>query len=264
MLSGEYFSPSEISSLVRETHAPLRCVVSAHAVANVIQLGNAHANNSIGHTTVENRLRTIAKYLEWLTQEGIRKAAPEGAHDKVRARDEMIACLRAQIPTTKSRNVLGRREAPPPEVIAKMFSVIEPDSEDNPWRDIGIRVRNKLLVYIIYNLGMRRGEALSIKIEHIDFRMKELIVARSADDPEDPRKYQPLAKTCDRLLPFGDELEDMLSYYILNIRWKIKHARKHKFLFVAHDSGLPLTLVTLNKVFCSINKKIPEFRGRIR
>ena len=83
-------------------------------------------------------------------------------------------------------------------------------------------------VGIIYGLGIRRGEALGIKIgDHVQWDRSRILIARNADDPDDPRKRQPLAKTRDRFLPIRDKLIDMMHAYVTHIRFKVPGARKH-------------------------------------
>jgi integrase len=116
-----------------------------------------------------------------------------------------------------------------------------------------------LLIHLIYGLGIRRGEALGIKIgDHIDWPRNRILIARNADDPDDPRTRQPLAKTLDRFLPVKDKLLDMLRAYVTNIRSKIPAARRHTLLFVSHQTGRPLSAGALNKVFRSLRERVPD------
>ncbi|WP_374762262.1 tyrosine-type recombinase/integrase [Massilia scottii] len=93
-----------------------------------------------------------------------------------------------------------------------------PTSPDNPWHGNFARERNFLLIQWLEALGIRRGELLGIRISDIDFRNNTVQILRRADDPSDPRRYQPNAKTLDRVLPLSDGLVQMTQNYIINIR----------------------------------------------
>lgn len=104
-------------------------------------------------------------------------------------------------------------------------------------------------------LGVRRGELLNVKISDIDFRKNEVMIARRADDPVDPRRAQPKVKTRDRILPLSSELATESHKYIIQDRRKIFGATMHEYLFVADHTGYPLSIATLNKVFQTLKSK---------
>jgi site-specific recombinase XerD len=206
--------------------------------------------------TKGNRLRTITSYLKWLGQRSGESLGLAEASGRMQRLDAMLKTLGTLAPPTKGRNVVGEREAPPLVVLDHLLAVIDPTSPDNPWRDVVLRLRNRLLVHFLYALGLRRGEALGIKIQdHIQWRQGTILIARNANDPSDPHKRQPLAKTRDRLLPVKNGLMDMMHAYVVHIRRKIPGAKGHQFLFVSHQTGRPLTEVAVNKVFRSLRDR---------
>ena len=131
-------------------------------------------------------------------------------------------------------------------------------SPENPWKGEHTCVRNALLIRWFYELGLRRGEVLNVKITDIDFYSEELIVARRADDPEDPRKDQPLVKTRDRKIPLSPSLCKVTYEYITTTRRNSEGARRHPFLFIAMGTGLPLSLSAVNAVFTRLRKALPS------
>jgi integrase len=265
MLDGRYLSPSEINLLARVTRYRLD-----RLSGTVEQLGAPYRPVSLEHhrqrspvpapevdpQTAATRLRTISGYLRWLTQDGLSGTARDVMEERTRARDAMLDSLAAQTPKARGYNVVGHREGPPEPLLDRLLAVVEPGAEENPWDDLGLRIRNRLLVHFIYGLGIRRGEALGIKITNIDFRQNRVLVARAADDPEDPRRYQPLTKTRDRWLPIKDALAAMTQDYVTHVRAKFPQARRHPFLFVSHQGGAPLALVSANKVFRTLRERV--------
>lgn len=140
---------------------------------------------------------------------------------------------------------------------AQLLKVVDPTSDDNPWRGSHIRDRNFLIVMWLLNLGIRKGELLGIRISDVNFQSNEVLIARRPDEKTDPRKYQPKTKTNDRLLGLSEDLSALTRRYILKYRKAQGGSKKHPYLFVANGTGAPLTLVAVNKVFQQLRAKCP-------
>ncbi|HFX3164121.1 TPA: tyrosine-type recombinase/integrase, partial [Pseudomonas aeruginosa] len=93
---------------------------------------------------------------------------------------------------------------------------------------------------------------LNVKISDINFQSEELTVVRRADDPEDPRKDQPLVKTRDRKIPLSPGLCKLTHEYITKTRRATEGARRHPFLFIAMGTGAPLSLSAVNVIFAEL------------
>ncbi|MBP1625921.1 MAG: hypothetical protein H6Q00_396 [Holophagaceae bacterium] len=269
MLAGEFLTATECAALVDAIKQPMSAMDSApmsSAKAKPIRLNNIESNRMrqkvcgarIGTPTAALRLRTIIQYLKWLADEGRNSLPMKEAEARTRARDEMLAGLTARLPRIGNKSLLGKREAPPPEAIETLLRIVELDSVENPWMDLGLRVRNRLLIYLLFGLGVRRGELLGIRVDRIDFQGNRLLIARYPDDPVDPRKYQPLTKTRDRWLPLKDRLVSMVQEYVTHVRSKLPMAKKHPYLFVSHRDGAPLAIISVNKLFTSLRSKFKE------
>jgi integrase len=89
-------------------------------------------------------------------------------------------------------------------------------------------------------------------------RRGRLTVARRPDDPKDPRRQQPTAKTLSRILPMSSGLVEMGTAYILNVRRLVPGARKHGFLFVETDRGRPLSAAAVEKLFRELRQTSPD------
>lgn len=269
MLAGQFLSATECASLVDAVKQPIGGMASDLGLqvrTEPIRVRNIESNRmrqkaggaQIGTPTVATRLRTIIQYLKWLADEGRNGLAMKMAEARAGARDEMVAGLVARIPKVGSRNLLGKREAPPPEMVEALLRIVELDSPENPWRDLGLRVRNRLLIHLLFGLGIRRGELLGIRVDRIDFQGNRLLIARCPDDPMDSRKYQPLTKTRDRWLPMKDGLTSMVQEYVTHVRSKFPKARKHPYLLVSHRDGAPLAMISVNKLFASMRGKFDD------
>lgn len=214
--------------------------------------------NMVDAQTMGVRLRYIRDYLDWLALRKLSnvsyKFAGYGTLDAIR--QQMKQAIEARIPMGKGRSSIDQREGMEAETEARLREVIALDSEENPWLHMDTRIRNQLIILIMLELGIRRGEVLGIRIEDIDFRENKLLIRRAADDPKDPRVYQPNAKTIDRRLPLSEALSKLIYEYILNIRGKKSAAKKHGFLFVATDSGIPLSLNSMTKLFRTLRNRV--------
>lgn len=267
LLAGRFLSAAECGSLADALRRPISELDSAGERDKQVEPIRTRALEShrmrqrvgggeIGTPTTATRMRTVVQYLKWLADEGRNGLALKDAEARGMGRDEMLANLVSRIPKGGSRNTLGKREAPPPAVVDSLLRVIELDAPENPWSDLGLRVRNRLLIYLLFGLGIRRGELLGIRVDRIDFQGNRMLIARCPDDPMDSRRYQPLTKTRDRWLPMKDGLVAMVQEYVTHVRSKFPKARKHPYLIVSHRDGAPLAMISVNKLFVSLRERI--------
>lgn len=277
---GQLLSLGEIEDVVRVCRLPLEKIHSmldeasdqAQQLVSVISLEKLRMR-SAGSTEVEidpgsaaTRLRNIRDYLRWLALARISK---HGIDASLRMTLESSAqytshAIDARLPSASYKSgELDQREGLEPDVIERVLKVIDPQSPDNPWRDEHSRYRNKLIIEWLLSLGLRRGELLNIRIGDVKFRESTVIVARRADDIDDPRKNQPKVKTRGREIPIASGLLDKTNAYIMNQRSAIRGARKHDFLFVASDNGAPLSIPSLNKIFNVLRDKCPDIPRNI-
>ena len=105
-----------------------------------------------------------------------------------------------------SRRPIGRRCAgvkrgPTPEQVVTLWEVVDPEGESSPFFDASLRVRNALMLDLLFYLGIRGGELLSLCTTDIDWDRCQIVIARRPDERTDPRQRQPLVKTLDRRIP---------------------------------------------------------------
>jgi integrase len=225
-----------------------------------MRTSSARQASHVDPNTLAIRIRYIRDYLKWRTKVRLLRLGPKHAlYSGLQTTADIVeSTLTARIPASSGRNSLEQREGLSPEALAALLRIIDPACPDNPWKSEHLRERNALAVYWLLLLGVRRGELLGTRISHIDVRANEVLIARSADSPDDPRREQPNTKTFDRLLPLDDGLAALTRKYILGARRKITGARRNEFLIVAEKTGAPLTLGALNKVFETLRNHCPE------
>ncbi len=202
------------------------------------------------------RLTTIADYCEWYANHLIRQPSLKESEQIKRLKDQ----IKSRRPIKRGRNSRQDKSLDDSQ-LEVLFEVIRIDSEFNPFsRDV--QRRNRLIILLLYHLGLRGGELLNLRIQDIDFSRKTLQVVRRADEKSDPRVFEPNAKTLERIIPLGDVLIKELHDYITLDRRKIKNATKNDFLFITHKSGptvgLPITKSGYYKVINVVRSVSPD------
>ncbi|WP_439258039.1 site-specific integrase [Lonepinella sp. BR2271] len=127
----------------------------------------------------------------------------------------------------------------PDGLLDEFMSIANYSNPNNPFQDTGIRKRNQLMFILLRELGIRRGELLSIQIPFIDIGTSKpsILIRRTHDDKLDTRKVQAVSKTRERRLPISHSTAQLINDYIMNFRSKIPYANKHPYLFVTHRKG---------------------------
>jgi integrase len=278
---GQLLSLAEIEDLVGICRLPLEKihsllsevkVASKQAMSSVVSLEKLRktaSNNEeirIDASSSATRLRNIRDYLKWLCLARISK---HGVDTSLRLSLDLSiqyvsSAIDARLPSGSQKfEGTDQREGLDPEVVSRILEVVNPNSEENPWSDEHPKYRNELIILCLLSCGLRRGELLNIKIDDLNFRKSTVVVERRADDLGDPRKNQPKVKTKGREIPISAGLMGKTNAYILNHRSAIKGARKHGFLFVASESGAPLSIPSINKMFTVLKEKSPEFGNNL-
>lgn len=270
MSSGCILGLAEIEDLVRVCRLPLKDVDDAGSEDRIFGLhGSAVAleryrsrrgvqeRKEIVPAFSATRLRCIRDYLKWAA---VNRMSRLDGNDEMRSALDtaiqfLVEGIDARLPPVESRGVLSGREGLEPEVVSELLRVIQADSPDNPWHDEHSRHRNELIVLWLYYLGLRRGELLGVRVSDIDFRKGTVVIARRADDKNDPRKRQPNAKTKAREIPISSGLLDRTSDYVINFRAKLSVARKEEFLFLTSDAGRPMSISAFSKIFVVLREK---------
>lgn len=271
LANGKLLSLGEVEDLARLCRLPLTELAalsssSEGTALNMVSLEKVRMGVQKTSTTdvdpdvAASRLRYIRMYLQWLATERLSRhgLAPSVASRLGDTARFVAEAIDTRIPHGSGRNAIGQREGVSDEVVEELLRVVDPHSPDNPWRDQHTRYRNALLIHWLLYLGLRIGEVLGVRVSDIVVYRKEVTIHRRADDPDDPRRYQPQTKTRARVLPVGDTLLAETQAYILNHRSAFPQAKKHAFLFVASRTGKPMTLATVGKLFKELRERCPS------
>ncbi|MFJ4392474.1 site-specific integrase [Pseudomonas soli] len=130
------------------------------------------------------------------------------------------------------------------------------------------RLRSVLMLRILYETGMRRGELLSLKlksfVEASGSESAFLIIERNHSDEYDRRVNQPVAKTLGRSVAISESLEAQLIEYRTNYRSEVPNIgfNDHDFIFCVHrrgkTQGNPLSINGFNSTFLYFRNLFPD------
>ncbi len=220
----------------------------------------ADNSQTINADTAATRLLYFRDFLKWKVDRSLYALATthENYQGLNSAKEFMITAINARMPKGSSKNDLHARQGLSSDEMVLLLESVKLDSEQNPWKSQFIRVRNRLIIRLLLNLGLRKGELLGIKVGDMNLEKNELTIHRRADDFEDPRSIQPNAKTNARILYVDQELASALHAYVVKFRQAVGGAKRHPFLLVANGSGAPMSIAALDMVFSDIKNKFPS------
>ena len=211
----------------------------------------------VTNQTLSSRLTTIAYYLQWLAWQLI---SDLGSHDSEKL-SAMVSQIGNRRPFGKERNQKLRKKYLDDKQIDALFEVIRINSNFNPFMPY-VQRRNRLMILVLYHLGVRSGELLSLRIRDIYFDSQRIQIVRRPDEKDDPRGREQNAKTEERNLPISDALAKEIHGYIQNDRRHVARARKNDFLFVTYKSGptvgQPISYPSYHRLLSVVGKVAPD------
>jgi len=210
-----------------------------------------------------------ADYLRWLADEVITEANITQIRTAIdRQHESLVAKVARKRGSTSAReqNIIAVRL--PEDARIDLQGLFE-DPLQGVMRhgDKGPRLRNTVMLRILYETGMRRGELLSLKLG--SFRESSggegafLHIERNHHDEFDSRVRQPVAKTLGRIVPISADAERQLIDYRDEWRAEIPGVgfSDQDFLFVNHRAGppqgKPVTETAFNSALSNLKQTFP-------
>lgn len=228
--------------------------------ANVIPIRKAKRHEAVGHharINVGHRLAVIHSFLEHASFAHASRMEPGSAIRDIyeQNRKFVLRALRERSRAFRPRRSAGEsREGLELEAREALMAAIKQGQSGNPFEP-QVQIRNELIIRLLFELGMRRGELLCLRVSDIKLAPDGglLTIVRRPQDPEDPRQPKPQVKTLGRELPLGSTLRELFLAYLAERR-KLAGARKHPFLFVSSTDGSPLSYWSMTKIFKPLRK----------
>lgn len=253
--SSKYLTENELMDFMNHAHWTKSTLDN---LANDISM-HPTAFRQIGAAQAESRINSIKRYLSYLYENLGDERSKFAQIDRMKKR--LNLGVREIKPAWKKRkNITNGLSQNQVDIILCRLHF---NSADNPWpKSEAIRVRNYMIFFLLFELGIRRSELLGIKLEDINWRANQLQIIRRHNDPDDQRKVEPLVKTNERILPVPDHLMTLILLYKENFRIS-KTSKKHPYLLVSHGrgDGSPLSIKALDQIFVRIRTIIPELKG---
>ena len=153
-----------------------------------------------------NRLTVLSEYILFLSK--VIRVSSE-YQEKLA---NLLLLIKASKPKNHKNFTIRVNEDLSNGLLDEFMSIANYSNPNNPFQNIGIKKRNHLMFILLKELGIRRGELLSIK-------------------------KQAVSKTKERRLPISQKIAQLIDDYIMNHRSKIPNANTHPYLFVTHRKG---------------------------
>ncbi len=192
------------------------------------------SDTTTGDNILDPRLVTTADIRAWIVNMSERKLAIVSIRRKISA----VRSFYRFLARTRSINVNPAAEvtlARPPKSLPKFI----PQSETNTIldseydRDDFISVRDRLILAMLYETGMRAAELINLKDSDVNTRGGELKVLGKRNK--------------ERIIPFGEELAEMIERY-RRLRAGIALRRDALDSFFITDTGRPIYYAIVNHV----------------
>jgi integrase len=272
LASGQILSADELDDLLIFLKSPashIRAAEKNHSPRKKLNLKNIESvrmssgsqPTEISSNSALSRIISIRKFLDYCRQLYVYRSSNNLNTLSLEKAGALVnQYLKERAPkATTTHGPIGFSK----ETQKKINDLIKVNSNLNPWVDIRVQKRNFLIIRLLLETGMRRGELLSLCVEDVDMRTHTITIQRRPDNPKDTRKDQPVVKTLSRAIPISPMLSSIINEYVKTNRSNNAYAKKHGFLFTASDDGSPLTINGLSKVFKTIAKALPEVSEQI-
>ncbi|MGO7297132.1 tyrosine-type recombinase/integrase [Rhizobium ruizarguesonis] len=207
-----------------------------------------------------NRLSAIRSYIEFTSADVLSTLSrwPQRWQQYSAVRTHQLELIDAQyLKISKpSQDEINLPEGLDREAVKRLREVIEPDHPDNPFMP-EVRFRNYLIVRLLLDLGLRRGEMLGIKIgDFVPASKGWITIHRRPNDRDDPRRHKPATKTAARELQMSGRLTEIVHEWIVGHRARIPGARRNPYLIVSTRDGAPMSLSNVNKIMEALRERV--------
>lgn len=255
---GDMLTKAEVTSFCRY----LRASRSEKIIGSINLPATFHEHISIviSPETFNSYIGVIQDFLLWAAYEFIPTATPEGTVRET-LRSAINRLKRSFRSNQKAGKSIPNRSGLSHQEIEDIRRVLEPKAGNNPFKKT-VRFRNYLIFELMLATGIRRGELLKLKLQHLPVGPKTtLSIIRSPDDSADPRRQEPQVKTRIREIPLHKWLARMLWRYVQQNR-RVKD-KAQTYLFTG-TRGTPLSLGAINWVYSSVAKnRFPNLVGKL-
>lgn len=252
----QYLTDNEISCFVADAALSKLALDKKYAGARLLPAAYA----IVGRIHAQQRLEAVRDYLKFLYDKLGDEATRDAAIDDLERRfNRKIMSARPAWKKRKNDEIKGLTH----QERERLLAVMHPESDENPFSNGALKLRNYIVLLFGLEMGLRRSEMLLIKLGDIHWHNGQLSVVNLEDENIDSRASAPQFKTHERMLQMSDDLIWALQTYVYSNRVAKKGssgANKHPFLLVSHrrNEGGPLSIKALDGVLSRVGKVVPE------
>lgn len=269
---GTFLTLDEIIDLVNVCGWYLNDLLSAleRRSSNVTTLPRHIPTAGVQSGEKRNRLSVIHSFLEFTSAGYLSRLQPWPDRWLLYRdmRDECFGRFITHIHAIRApnRDDFGQREGLEPEVLKRLRAVIDPDHPENPFEP-QVRFRNFMMILLLMELGIRRGELLGIKLEDCDVAGKRgfITIHRRPDDIAETR-FGVATKTAARKLELSHRTTRLVYEWIAYHRSELPGAAKGKdqYLIVTVPKGKPMSASNVNKTFEALRERVPGLPAEVK
>jgi integrase len=214
---------------------------------------------SIAPNTYNSYLSTTESFLTWSLYPANRGGVTLLGLEELNGERERLKLFFS--PLRVSSNQTQRLQPLTDEEIAQIRSAIAPYQNDvKEWMfpagafSPQTALRNWLMFEVAYELGLRRGELLKLRLDSLPRGAEEsILVRRFPDDPHDRRAREPAVKTAERKVPASRALLRAIRVYLTTPPPTGRAHGHSPYLFVTRD-GNPLSIDTAQDIIRAIGR----------
>lgn len=255
---GEMLTKAEVTSFCRYLRAYRRSrIIGSIDLQGISQEATVDV---MSPETFNSYIGVVQDFLLWAAYEFIPVATPE---ESVRntlkyAIDSLKRSFRSNLKAGRS---IPNRGGLSIQEVEEIRTIIQPSGVKNPFKK-SVQFRNWLIFELMIATGIRRGELLKLKVEHLPVGIKTtLSIIRSPDDKRDPRRQEPQVKTRIREIPLHKWLARMLWRYVQSYRRTSDKTQRYLF---TSSRGCPLSSGSINWIFSFLVKtRLLSLNGRL-
>ena len=207
----------------------------------------AEPTGILGNNTFNTYLASVREFVVWAAET---QSSPSLGPSETRKLERLFES--EKLTATPPRKLYGLDTGQQKELLR----IVHPNASDNPF-NLPVRQRNHLIVRILLETGIRRGELCKLRVEDVQTKGDVdafIEVVRRPDDRWDPRQNEPAVKTRGRRIPISSELKSLVISYLRRLRGRVRHP----YLFTDPSTGMPISSQVENKVIAQIRKRCPS------
>jgi len=258
----QFYQVSARKKNIAEDSLAFPLAVTDKALRNAIS-ANKNQLARVSDETHQGRIRRLREFMEdlfkyfhdWYS-------AGKDISDRF---DKLTAAIKLDedsLSRNKSQYVSDSAESViPDDLFCRLLEIIEPSSENNPFK--GSKIRNYLIVSILIQSGIRRGALAKLKVSDFQFHgnYDSISIYRSGIDQTDSRLEKPNQKTKAHLATISPALMGQIKFYVDHVRSEIPRPEEHDFIFVSEKGsrgtlGHPISLKSVNAIFHVLSKAL--------